>query len=63
MAKVDAITIPVDFEPSERLRTLIAEEVARQLKDIRNLPLDELAKAIDERLARQLRIQTGARAL
>lgn len=43
----------------EQLKALIAAEVARQLKDIRNLPLDELAKAINERLAKHMCLQGG----
>jgi len=67
MASIGEITVPVNVEPSERLKALIAEEVARQLKDIRNLPLDELAKAIGEKLARHIRmqgiVQSGGRCL
>lgn len=62
MAKVGSITIPVDIEPDEKLKALIAEEVKRQLADIRNLPLDELAKVIGEKLAQRIRLHGGTRA-
>lgn len=61
MGKVGSITIPVDIEPGEKLKALIAAEVARQLADIRNLPLDELTKAIGEKLAQRIRLHGGMR--
>ncbi len=65
MATTDAtIRIDVSEEVSELVKSLdikelIRQEVARQLADIKNLPLHELTNAVAMRLAVQAAMQSG----
>lgn len=67
MASTDAtIHIDVSEEVSELVKSLdikelVRQEVARQLADIRNLPLAELTNAISMRMAVQAAMQNGKR--
>jgi hypothetical protein len=55
---IDAAAVKRAFEEwgisSESVKAFIREEVARQLKDVKHLTVDELAK--------EMRIRTGVRA-
>lgn len=57
MAKVETITVPVDVELSDKLKALIAAEVARQLQAAK----DELVDAVEKRIVTHMHLQSGMR--
>ncbi len=57
MPKIEEITVPVNIELSDKLKALIAAEVARQLQEA----TDKLAEAVEKRIAQRMRLQSGMR--
>jgi hypothetical protein len=43
------------------IETLIRAEVASQLRDIKNLPVKELTKALQAELVKDMKVRTGVR--